>query len=243
MSTPPFPPPPPPPYIFSVHCKCGRVTANVTASQVSPMRFVCYCRSCRDYFHALNYMAEEEKRTHAAVIDKWGGVDWTLVHTHDIHITRGRKLLHATRFQPNLNIHHVFSTCCFTPMFRFGGHSFFRIHFGSSLALLNTDLIHPEAKPAVSYRIIGRQALKPLGQDKGRPVISWSIPIDLLWKLASRTHPELMPSIPLEFQEEDIYVLEHVKGRENERQLGCSTNCCYAARENQEPQRAALRYY
>lgn len=192
------------PLKFAVRCKCGKVGASIQALETAPpLRLVCYCKDCRGYFNALNHMADDEKKSHSAVIDKWGGVDWTFVYPHDIVITDGKEFLKTGKIRDKSSIRQVYSTCCLTPMFRFGANS----------VLLNTDLIPMEAKPEVKYRIIGRQAVTPPQQeaDEARPKISWSVPFGWFWNMPKRIHKELMTPMPLEINEKDVTLLKHFK--------------------------------
>jgi hypothetical protein len=57
----------------------------------------------------------------------WGGVDWTALYPRDITIEKGNDLLRTEKIRPESNIRQVYTTCCYTPMFRFGGMSVVRV--------------------------------------------------------------------------------------------------------------------
>ncbi|KAL3940338.1 MAG: hypothetical protein SGBAC_005109 [Bacillariaceae sp.] len=198
----------------------------------APIRLVCYCRDCRGYFETLNRKqyckitknvgGEEEeieeveetsteperKTTLASVTDSWGGVDWTCLYPKDIQIVEGKDLLKVVKIRQGSTIRHVYSTCCNSPMFR----------IGSVSMLVNSNVISvQENSLPISYRILGRQAWKtakvmtckaddPAHQSK--PKMSWSVPIGWYFAMPRRIRSDLMKPMPLEFDENQVGVLE-----------------------------------
>ena len=194
-----------PPIKFNVQCRCGKVKGAVQCLETAPpLRLVCYCKDCRGYYSALNHMAHSHGNPPSAQLDAWGGVDWTSVYPRDITITQGNDLLVTTKIREKSPIRQVYTSCCDTPMFRFGGAS----------VLMNTNLIQEEdAKMDVRFRIIGRDALKGSGDNTAtKPKISWSVPFSWLWVMGGRIKKDLMDPMPMTLKpSEEVEVLKDFK--------------------------------
>ena len=141
------------PLAFQASCKCGQVRASILALEKSPpLRLVCYCKDCRGYFETLNRMASENSTItddFPAQLDSWGGVDWTSMYPRDITILQGHDRLTEAKINDKSIMRQVYTTCCFTPMFR----------FGSLSVLTNSDTMVPspgQGELPITFRIIGR---------------------------------------------------------------------------------------
>ena len=183
---------------FLVKCHCGKVRATIECLQEAPqpLRLVCYCKDCRGYYNTLNKLAADSGKPSPAKLsdDGYGGVDWTCIYPRDITITHGKSLLTTCKIRDTSPVKQVYTTCCYTPMFR----------FGSMSVLLNTNLVDDSDKvnlPDVKFRIMGRQALTPPASDGSfkKPNISWSIPVfSWLWTMPKRINKDLMTPMPFD---------------------------------------------
>ena len=178
----------------TIQCKCGRV--KVAIDSPSALRLVCYCKDCRGYYNTLNEIASSNHKEPAAVLDNWGGVDWTQLYPSELRILEGEQYLTTCLIRPKSRIRRVYSTCCYTPMFSIGEIS----------CLLNTQLVDKENQPDVYYRIIGRDSLK--GMEK-KPSMSWSVPLSWFWVMTKRVKKDRMTPLPLDIQ--NPKVLENFK--------------------------------
>jgi Family of unknown function (DUF6151) len=183
---------------FPFRCNCGKVKGLVNMLEdTTPLRLVCYCKDCRGYFNTLNTMAQSENKecSSSTKTDPWGGVDWTHVYPRDIHFTEGKDLLKTSIIRPESKIHQVYTSCCYTPMLRFGGMS----------VLMNTNLLPEESKSTVRFRIIGRDSLA--APDK--PQMSWSVPLSWFWVMPRRIRKDLVEPKPVDIR--DVTVLQNFK--------------------------------
>lgn len=198
------------PLAFQASCKCGKVRASVLAlEKFPPLRLVCYCKDCRGYFETLNRTANGDpatKKTDAvpAQLDNWGGVDWTSLYPRDITILEGQDLLTTVKIREKSPMRQVYSTCCYTPMFR----------FGNSSVLMNTDTMEPyedqQGEVPVTFRIIGRDAWKngKVAEVK-KPSMSYSVPFKWFWTMPFRINKEYMEPMPINLPAvEECKVLE-----------------------------------
>lgn len=186
------------PLAFKATCKCGKVCASVNAlEKAPPLRLVCYCKDCRGYFESLNRIAASDPKTTAnpppALLDNWGGVDWTAVYPRDITLLQGQELLATAKIRESSSMRQVFTTCCYTPVFR----------FGSLSVLANTDILVPMDDEKVdlptSFRIIGRDAWRK-GKDGAlsKPKMSTSVPFKWFWTMPFRINKEYMEPMPMD---------------------------------------------
>jgi hypothetical protein len=184
---------------FGAQCNCGKVKATIAPlASAPPLRLVCYCKDCRGYYNTLNHIGDNPA---AAKLDDWGGVDWTSIYPRDITIDQGKDLLKSTKIRPESKMRQVYSSCCNTPMFRFGEMS----------VLMNTNQIPEEMKEPVKFRIIGRNSLA--GDTKEtKPKMSWSVPFSFFWVMPKRVRKDLMAPMPLELEDaKEVHVLENFK--------------------------------
>lgn len=190
----------------TVNCTCGKVKLGIDSPSV--LRLVCYCKDCRGYYNTINEMARNEGKEQVAKLDDWGGVDMTQIYPSEIKVVEGMEHLTTCRIREESKQKLVYSTCCYTPMFRIGGES----------ALLNTNLIPDENNKAdVRFRIVGRDALKEeqsaaaaaSDKKKARPNLSWSIPFSFPFVMFRRVKKDLMTPEPLDTK--DARVLENFK--------------------------------
>lgn len=215
------------PLIFTAQCKCGKVKCLIHALDTSPpLRLVCYCQDCRGYYETLNRMADtkaavSKDSTPPAPIDNWGGVDWTAMYPRDITISHGQEHLTTVKIREKSIMRQVHTTCCQTPMFRFGQMS----------ALVNSHVLVPVAPEGVAgdavvddkankntipiqFRIVGRQGWKQgANSDLPKPQISYSIPFfRWLWTMPFRIDKKLMEPMPMKLPTvDDCEVLKDFK--------------------------------
>jgi hypothetical protein len=173
----------------NVCCKCGKVA--LTIESPSALRLVCYCKDCRGYYNTLNEQAHSHKHEEAALLDKWGGVDYTQIYPSEISVKQGQEYLKTCLIREKSPIRRVYASCCDTPLLSIGG---------SGAALLNSNLLPADAKPDVKFRIIGRNALP--GND--RPHISWSVPLNWLWVMAGRVDKKKTEPLPLDISKPQL---------------------------------------
>jgi hypothetical protein len=187
------------PLSFRAKCQCEKVVARINAVESAPpLRLVCYCKDCRGYYESLNHLAPDAGATvPPAKLDNWGGVDWTSIYPRDVTILQGQDLLATAKIRDNSAIRQVYSSCCYTPMFRCGGMSM----------LVNSNLLVPEDDQniddlPVTFRIIGRDAWKKGKDDtKEKPRMSFSVPFKWFWTMPGRIHKEYMEPKPFELQD------------------------------------------
>lgn len=178
----------------TVQCTCGHVKLSIDSP--SALRLVCYCKDCRGYYNTLNNAASFANKNPVAILDPWGGTDWTQIYPRDIQVLEGKDDLKTCIIRPGSKINRVHSTCCYTPMFT----------IGPNASLLNTYLIKQDGqKPPVRFRIIGRQSTP--GENK--PKISWSVPPSWFWVMPRRIKSDLMKPMPIDINEESVSVLEN----------------------------------
>jgi hypothetical protein len=199
------------PLSFQTACKCGKVSASIHALEKSPpLRLVCYCKDCRGYFETLNHIAASDpapkNNPPPAQLDYWGGVDWTVVYPRDITILQGQDLLATAKIREGSNIRQVYTTCCYTPLFRFGTFS----------VLANSNILKPsESKDGelpVTFRIIGRDAWKKGKENAEKPKMSFSVPFKWFWTMPFRINKEHMEPMPMDLPAtKDCKVLSEFK--------------------------------
>ena len=197
------------PLAFKATCKCGKVCASINALEKSPpLRLVCYCKDCRGYFETMNRIAASDPATKnnppPAQLDNWGGVDWTSIYPRDITILKDQDLLATTKIRESSPMRQVYTTCCYTPMFRFGNLSV--------LANSNTLVPSEGQELPVTFRIIGRDAWKKGKDDAEKPKMSFSVPFKWFWTMCFRLKKDHMEPMPLELPAtEDCKVLSEFK--------------------------------
>jgi hypothetical protein len=199
------------PLAFKASCQCGNVCASINAlEKYPPLRLVCYCKDCRGYFETLNHIAESDTATKIkappALLDDWGGVDWTALYPRDVTILKGQDLLAVTKIREGSSIRQVYATCCYTPMFR----------FGSMSVLANPTIMEPSedngGELPVTFRIIGRDAWKNGKCNTDKPKMSFSVPFKWFWTMPFRLNKEFMEPMPLELPAvKDCKVLSEFK--------------------------------
>jgi hypothetical protein len=69
---------------ITFRCRCGRIAGEILDPQDS-WHFLCYCRDCRAYAHALGKASE--------VLDAWGGTHVLAVRPRQLTLTRGQEAL------------------------------------------------------------------------------------------------------------------------------------------------------
>jgi len=172
----------------NVQCRCGQV--KLTIDSPSALRFVCYSKDCRGYYQSLNEIARANGQTEAAILDPWGGVDFTQIYPSEIVFEEGKEIAKTVLIRPDSPIRRVYSSCCYTPLFDIGQNS----------AMLNTHLLlNDDLKPDVRFRIIGRHSL-PQSQDQQqpKPSISWSVPFSWLIVMGGRIKKQKMEPMPID---------------------------------------------
>lgn len=207
-------PRPPLPLAFRATCQCGKVHAYVQAlEKYPPLRLVCYCRDCRGYCETLNRLAATTNANAQppAKLDAWGGMDWTALYPRDITIEQGHEYLATAKIREKSSIRQVYTTCCHTPMFRFGSMSAL---VNSHILVANDEqhhgIINEEDKNGlpIEFRVIGRQAWKMTGDDNTKPRMSSSVPLRWFWTMPFRIHKNLMEPMPMELPKvEDCKIL------------------------------------
>jgi hypothetical protein len=123
-------------------------------------------------------------------------VDWTSLYPRDITILTGQDLLATVKIRDKSPMRQVYTTCCYTPFFRFGNLS----------VLMNSDiLVVPEGQGEVpvTFRIIGRDAWKKGKDDAKKPNMSFSVPFKWFWTMPFRVNKELMQPMPFELPNVD----------------------------------------
>ena len=174
-----------------VSCTCGKVQLAIDSP--SALRLVCYCKDCRGYYNMLNHLHSHNH----AVLDPWGGVDYTQIYPSEIKVLKGQELIHTCLIRPKSPIRRVYASCCDTPLFTVGSNS----------ALLNTHLLpNEEDKPDVRFRIIGRNSLNG---PSGKPSMSWSVPLNWLWVMGMRIQRDKMEPVPVDISQPTV--LENFK--------------------------------
>lgn len=181
---------------FKARCNCGKVEVVVhTLEKSPPLRLVCYCKDCRGYYETLNRIATDNKadsRFPETLLDSWGGVDWTCLYPRDITVVKGQNLLTAVKIRESSPIRQVYSTCCYTPFFR----------FGSMSVLMNSQIMNPDESSVdlpVTFRIIGRDSWKKgIDSDQSRPAMSYSVPFKWFWTMPFRIRRAHMEPMPLD---------------------------------------------
>mmetsp|Transcript_6484 Transcript_6484/g.11927 ORF Transcript_6484/g.11927 Transcript_6484/m.11927 type:complete len:217 (+) Transcript_6484:75-725(+) len=195
------------PLAFRAQCQCGKVCSSIhSLEKAPPLRLVCYCKDCRGYYETLNKVALSDPKTSAnpspAQLDNWGGVDWTAMYPRDITILQGQEFLATAKVRDSSSMRLVYTTCCYTPMFRFGALS----------VLVNSNLMVPEEDQnnlPVTFRIIGRDAWKNGKAEAFKPSMSFSVPFKWFWTMPFRINKEYMEPMPLDLPKpEDCKVLE-----------------------------------
>lgn len=201
------------PLTFKATCKCGKVYASVSSLEKSPpLRLVCYCKDCRGYFETLNRMASLDPRTKSspspAVLDNWGGVDWTTIYPRDITVIQGQDLLATVKIREASVMRQLYSTCCYTPMFRFGNLGV----LANSSILEPTDSESQDTELPVSFRIIGRDAWREDKEGARKPKMSSSVPFKWFWTMPFRINKGYMEPMPLELPNaKDCKILSEFK--------------------------------
>jgi hypothetical protein len=180
----------------AVKCTCGAVKFSINSPSV--LRMVCYCKDCRGYYNTLNANAKLAGKDPVAPLDNWGGVDWTQLYAKEIKVLEGADKLEVRVLHKGSQMHRVFTTCCYTPMFSLGQ--------GTGSALVNTNLIDGDKKPDVLFRVIGRQAIK----GENMPSISWSVPLSFPFTMWKRIHKDQATPAPVATPKE-LKILENFK--------------------------------
>ncbi len=180
----------------AVKCTCGAVKFSINSP--SALRMVCYCKDCRGYYNTLNANAKLAGKDPVAPLDNWGGVDWTQLYANEIDVLEGSDKLEVRVLHKGSQMHRVYTTCCYTPMFSLGQ--------GTGSALVNTNLLDEDKKPDVLFRVIGRQALK----GENMPSISWSVPLSFPFTMWKRIHKDQATPAPVVTPKE-LKILENFK--------------------------------
>ncbi|KAL7452071.1 hypothetical protein ACHAWC_003813 [Mediolabrus comicus] len=184
----------------NIQCRCGTVKGRIDSP--SALRFVCYSKDCRGYYNALNALATKAGLPEAAVLDTFGGCDFTQIYPCEISIHEGQSKLETRLIRKGSPIPRTYAKCCFTPLFSTGG---------TGAALLNSALLSPEDQHCeVKYRIIGRHALKGDGSVPKPSNMSWSVPFGWFFTMPKRCQPDKAQPSPVELK--DIKELEIIEG-------------------------------
>jgi hypothetical protein len=122
----------------------------------------------------------------AAKLDEWGGCDYTHVQPNEVTVQSGQEFVKVSKIREKSPIHRVYTTCCHTPLFTIGP---------SKTVLLNSHLLS-STKPDVSFRIIGRDAIKK--DNKNAPKMSWSVPLAWFWTMPGRGLKDPKAPMPVE---------------------------------------------
>jgi Family of unknown function (DUF6151) len=202
---------------FTSACHCGKVKASInTLPEAPPLRLVCYCKDCRGYYETLTKNSgvchTKIGKDLPSALDNWGGVDWTVVYPRDITILQGQEHLTTAKIRTNSNVRQVYTTCCHTPMFRFGGMSV--LANTNTLAVPSTtsgsETPQPDLPLPVTFRIIGRDAWKVgVNPSQSKPSMSWSVPFKWFYTMPFRIRSNLMEPMPLELPDvKDCPVLD-----------------------------------
>jgi hypothetical protein len=173
----------------TVSCQCQKVKLAINSPDV--LRLVCYCKDCRGYYNTLNKettaAAIGASSPPAAKLDEWGGCDYVHVQPNEVTVQSGQEFVKVSKIREKSPIHRVYTTCCHTPLFTIGP---------SKTVLLNSHLLSPAStKPDVSFRIIGRDAIK---KDKNAPKMSWSVPLAWFYTMPGRGLKDPKASMPVE---------------------------------------------
>jgi hypothetical protein len=88
-----------------IQCRCGQLEGQLSTG--STMRFVCYCRDCQAYAHALGNSAH--------VLDERGGTDVIATVQQHLHFTKGVESL-ACLSLSGRGIYRWYASCCNTPI-------------------------------------------------------------------------------------------------------------------------------
>mmetsp|Transcript_18103 Transcript_18103/g.43807 ORF Transcript_18103/g.43807 Transcript_18103/m.43807 type:complete len:239 (+) Transcript_18103:278-994(+) len=206
---------------FTASCHCGSFKASInTLPEAPPIRLVCYCKDCRGYYETLSRKTCDEQgichtkngKDLPSALDNWGGVDWMAMYPRDITIQQGLDCLTTVKIRPNSPVRQVYTTCCNTPLFRFGGMSVL-VNTNTLVPLVDEYSTGPAELPPVTFRIIGRDAWKTgLISDQEKPKTSWSVPFKWFWTMPFRLHSALMEPMPLDIPKaEDCPVLHGFK--------------------------------
>lgn len=182
----------------NIQCRCCTVKGSIDSP--SALRFVCYSKDCRGYYNALNALAKKAEKPEAAVLDPFGGCDFTQIYPCEITILEGQDQLETRLIRKNSPIPRTYAKCCFTPLFSTGN---------TGAALLNSNLLSPEDQHCgVKYRIIGRHALKGDGSVP-KPSMSWSVPFGWLFAMPERCQPDKARPSPVEVKDiKELKILE-----------------------------------
>jgi len=88
-----------------IQCRCGQLQGELSAGNT--MRFVCYCRDCQAFAHALGHPAQ--------VLDARGGTDIIATVQQNLHFTQGAQSL-ACLSLSGRGIYRWYASCCNTPI-------------------------------------------------------------------------------------------------------------------------------
>lgn len=88
-----------------IQCRCGQLQGHLSAGNT--MRFVCYCRDCQAFAHALGHPAQ--------VLDARGGTDVIATVQQNLHFTKGAEAL-ACLSLSGRGIYRWYASCCNTPI-------------------------------------------------------------------------------------------------------------------------------
>ncbi|KAI9006857.1 hypothetical protein DFJ74DRAFT_712206 [Hyaloraphidium curvatum] len=156
--------PPYPPLETTVQCLCGKVRLGVKSA--SSMRLVCFCKDCRGY-----YEHRREGNPSLPELEAGGGVDYTQVGPGDITVLSGQEHLRAARLRGPKGQPRVWAACCGTPLYSAG-----------MSAMLYTFLVPEHKRGPVDFKIIGRDATGPVGEDVSKGV-PWTWPFSMIGRL------------------------------------------------------------
>lgn len=91
--------------VHKIRCRCGQLQGELASANT--MRFVCYCRSCQAYAHALGNPTQ--------VLDARGGTDVVATVQQDVQFTKGAQAL-ACMSLSGRGIYRWYASCCNTPI-------------------------------------------------------------------------------------------------------------------------------
>ncbi|KAG7357119.1 hypothetical protein IV203_001807 [Nitzschia inconspicua] len=118
----------------------------------------------------------------------------------------GQDLLATAKIREGSSMRQVYTTCCYTPMFRFGNLS---VLANSNALVLREE--HDE-ELQVTFRIIGRDSWKKGKENTDKPKMSFSVPLKWFWTMPFRINKEYMQPMPLALPElKDCKILSEFK--------------------------------
>lgn len=95
---------------YTSACRCGQVALEAAGAPI--LTAACYCDSCR-----LAARGFEAAPGAPQVLNRDGGVDYSLFRKDRVRVTKGGKYLQAHRLKDKAPSRRVVASCCQSPMF------------------------------------------------------------------------------------------------------------------------------